>query len=244
MNPETQETDSLLHEERYDRTIRTLTAEVALRVMKSKTAVFNFTGVTAEFIKNIILDGANLTVFDNSMITEFEVDTNFLIAHDETGKSKRDVLEPRLRELNPHVQLEWKDSFNINSYSDNELRDPSKLLPILGIFDLLVVSTCKFKEMERWDIISETLNKPLYIMVSCGLYGFSWIRLGNEFRYVSIKPRVEEYKMEEGELKKVSSDTQDEKQEMVIKSQGMKDCLKKVPSKCVLYYAIMMMYEA
>ena len=38
--------------------------------------------------------------------------------------------------------------------------------------------------MELWDNVSKKTNKPLYVLVSCGLYGFSYISLGNKYTFI------------------------------------------------------------
>lgn len=42
-------------------------------------------GVNTELAKNLILCGANITIFDNNTITQDDVDTNFLISKNEIG---------------------------------------------------------------------------------------------------------------------------------------------------------------
>lgn len=34
-----------------------------------------------------------------------------------------------------------------------------------------------------WDAIARLVNKPLYILVSAGLYGFFFVDLGLDFKY-------------------------------------------------------------
>lgn len=78
MDTETNKEEQL-NDERYDRTIRTLTAEVALKVMKSVIALGPLNGVCTEFMKNVVLDGASLRVFDSAQVSEQDVETNFMI---------------------------------------------------------------------------------------------------------------------------------------------------------------------
>ena len=51
-------------------------------------------------------------------------------------------------------------------------------------FNIITVNTTSFKEMALWDDVSKSSNIPLYILVSCGLYGFSYISLGNEYSFI------------------------------------------------------------
>ena len=137
-----------LQDERYDRTIRTLTAEVALKIMKSRVAVGPMTGVCTEFMKNVVLDGANVTIFDSEPILDLDVETNFMISEADKAenKSRAQALKDKFKEMNPYSDIQIEDTLNIGD-AYREIVENKKEDHKLKEFTALVFSTTSFKEM-------------------------------------------------------------------------------------------------
>jgi len=242
MELDDQEKENQLQDERYDRTIRALTAEVALKLMKSKVAITPMNGVTTEFMKNIILDGANVTMFDDTLITEEDVGTNFMFSPSDLGKVKGEVLKEKFNEMNPYSKLESKSLFKI---SDIYQQIVNKENDLFKDYDILVVSTLSFKEMILWDKIATLINKPLLILNCCGLCGFAWINLGSEFVYKRQKTKTQELNVIDGEDNKMMEEEKDQFEEVTINCKSLEECLNpNIKGKSAVYYSINMMYEA
>jgi len=242
MEVDDQEKENQLQDERYDRTIRALTAEVALKLMKSRIALCPMNGVITEFMKNIILDGANVTIFDDTKVTEDDVGTNFMLSPNDIGKVKGEVLKQKFNEMNPYSQIEAKPLLNINEIYQQTVEGQSNLLKD---YDILAVSTLSFQEMILWDKLATHLNKPLYILNCCGLYGFVWINLGKDFVYRRIKPKVEVLSATEQSESENTAQENAEYEEVSVTCKSLEECLNpNIKGKSIVYYSIVMMYEA
>ena len=241
MEVDEKEKENQLQDERYDRTVRALTAEVALKIMKSRVAISPLNGVTTEFMKNIVLDGANVTMFDDSPVTEDDLGTNFMFSPNDLGKVKGEILKQKFNEMNPYSQIEYKPLLNINQlYAHVTERKED----ILKDYDTLAVSTTSFAEMILWDKLATLLNKPLYILNCCGLCGFIWINLGSQFTFKKLKVKTEVLNVAEGD-DKVDEEETKEYEDVVINTKSLEECLNpNVRGKSGVFYAIMMMYEA
>ena len=58
-------------------------------------------GPNTELAKNLVLAGVNVTIYDTQTINENDYETNFLVAHDEGGQNRGEVVMNRLKEMNP-----------------------------------------------------------------------------------------------------------------------------------------------
>ena len=242
MELDDQEKENQLQDERYDRTIRALTAEVALKLMKSRVAISPLNGVTTEFMKNIILDGSNVTMFDDSQITEADVGTNFMFSPNDLGKVKGEVLKVKFNEMNPYSKIEYKPLCKINDIYQQVIDGKND---IFKDYDILVVSTLSFNEMILWDRIATRLNKPLMILNCCGLCGFAWINLGNAFSYKRQKQKVQVLNILDGDDKQTMEEEKDQFEDVIINCKPLEECLNpNIKGKSAVYYSIVMMYEA
>lgn len=241
MEVDEKEKENQLQDERYDRTVRALTAEVALKIMKSRVAITPLNGTTTEFMKNIILDGANVTMFDDSPINEDDLGTNFMFSPQDLGKVKGEVLKQKFNEMNPYSQIEYKPLLNVREL----YQAVSTGGDILKDYDVLAVSTTSFAEMILWDKISTLLHKPLYILNCCGLGGFIWINLGSKFTYQRVKPKVEVLNVLDGDEKQGGEEEKEERETVEVTCKSLEECLNpNVRGKSAVFYGIQMMYEA
>jgi len=55
--------------------------------------------------KNLVLSGANLTIVDDKLIDEYDVDTNFFFGNSELGQSRGEVGRAKLNEINPLAKI-------------------------------------------------------------------------------------------------------------------------------------------
>jgi ubiquitin-like 1-activating enzyme E1 A len=66
-------------------------------------------GINTELAKNLILAGVNVTIYDDAIVTEDDFESNFLVAKDEIGKKRGEVVFARLRGMNPTGKNQWID---------------------------------------------------------------------------------------------------------------------------------------
>lgn len=78
--------------------------------------------------------------------------------------------------MNTLVKIDSQPSININTDKD--------IISKVKGFNILTINTTSFKEMALWDDVSKKTNIPLYILVSCGQFGFTYISLGNEYTFI------------------------------------------------------------
>lgn len=64
-------------------------------------------GINTELAKNLILAGVNVTIYDDATVTEDDFESNFLVAKDEIGKKRGEVVFNRLKVMNPTGKNQW-----------------------------------------------------------------------------------------------------------------------------------------
>ncbi|EEE52135.1 hypothetical protein OsJ_33963 [Oryza sativa Japonica Group] len=122
----------------YDRQIRVWGVDAQKRLSKAHVLVCGMNGTTTEFCKNIVLAGVgSLSLMDDHLVTEDDLNANFLIPHDESiygGRSRAEVCCESLKDFNPMVRVAV------------EKGDPSLIDgEFLDKFDIIVVSCAPIK---------------------------------------------------------------------------------------------------
>ncbi|CAN6168989.1 unnamed protein product [Urochloa humidicola] len=122
----------------YDRQIRVWGVDAQKRLSKAHVLVCGMNGITTEFCKNIVLAGVgSLSLMDDHMVTEDNLNANFLIPPDESiygGRSRARVCCESLKDFNPMVRVSV------------EKGDPSLIDgEFLDKFDIVVVSGASLK---------------------------------------------------------------------------------------------------
>lgn len=79
----------------YDRQ-RFIGIEVQRKLKNSNVMICSMNGVNTELAKNLILCGANITIFDSEIVTQDDVDANFLVAAAEIGKNRGELIKSKL----------------------------------------------------------------------------------------------------------------------------------------------------
>jgi ubiquitin-like 1-activating enzyme E1 A len=231
--------------ERNDRSFRALSVEVVMKLVQSKVAITPLNGPNTELMKNLILDCVGVTIFDEHIIDDNDIDINFMLGPNDLGKNRGDVLLEKFKDMNPYAKLDKKGALKIKEIYDSEITLVDKSKSVLAAFDAIAVSTTSFAEMKLWDKLCTHLNKPLFILNCSGLYGFIWINLGPDYRYVGLKQKVEVFKIINGEYKRVGEESKDEYEHVFVKSASLAEGLNaESPDKTQVYYAIQMMAQA
>lgn len=70
----------------YDRQ-RFIGLDVQKKLVDSNILLYKMNGVLCELAKNLVLMGCNLTLLDNSIINEKDIETIFLFGYDDLGKN-------------------------------------------------------------------------------------------------------------------------------------------------------------
>ncbi|CAN6371986.1 unnamed protein product, partial [Urochloa humidicola] len=122
----------------YDRQIRVWGVDAQKRLSKAHVLVCGMNGTTIEFCKNIVLAGVgSLSLMDDHIVTEDDLNANFLIPPDESiygGRSRAEVCCESLKDFNPMVRVSI------------EKGDPSLIDgEFLDKFDIVVVSNASLK---------------------------------------------------------------------------------------------------
>ncbi|KAE8777402.1 SUMO-activating enzyme subunit 1A [Hordeum vulgare] len=122
----------------YDRQIRVWGVDAQKRLSKAHVLVCGVNGTTIEFCKNIVLAGVgSLSLMDDHVVTEDDLNSNFLIPHDESmygGKSRAEVCCESLKDFNPMVRVAV-------AKGDPSLNDGT----FIDRFDIIVVSCASLK---------------------------------------------------------------------------------------------------
>uniref|UniRef100_A0A0A9FJR8 Pco115798 n=1 Tax=Arundo donax TaxID=35708 RepID=A0A0A9FJR8_ARUDO len=91
----------------YDRQIRVWGVDAHKRLSKAHVLVCGMNGTTIEFCKNIVLAGVgSLSLMDDNIVTEDDMNTNFLFPPDESiygGRSQAEVCCQSLKDFNSMV---------------------------------------------------------------------------------------------------------------------------------------------
>jgi len=228
--------------ERNDRSFRALSVEVVLKLLKSRVAIISLNGPNTELMKNLVLDCVGVTVFDDHIIDDHDLEVNFMLGPSDLGKNRGEVLLAKFKDMNPYAKIEKQGTLNIKDIYEKEINLEDKTKSTLATFDVIAVSTSSFEEMKLWDKLCYHLNKPLFVLNCSGLYGFIWINLGPEYQYVGLKQKVEVFKIVNGEYKRVGEEQKDEYEYVNIRSLPLEKALDpKAAHKTQVYYAIQMM---
>ena len=144
----------------YDRQ-RFIGLDVQRRLLNSRILLTPMTSLLTELAKNLVLCGCNLVLHDPSLVSEEDIETNFLLSPVHKGLKKTEVIKQKLNDMNPMVSIEIIDS-------------------IEGIkeFDIIAIGTGDFKAMRKWEEINKEAKKPMYFLWNSGFYGFFYASLG------------------------------------------------------------------
>ncbi|EAR95045.1 ThiF family protein (macronuclear) [Tetrahymena thermophila SB210] len=231
----------------YDRQ-RFIGVEVQKRLLNAKVFITPANGVNTELAKNLILCGTNISIADNEIVNQDDVETNFLIAPHDLGKIRGEVVKAKLQDMNPMVKIDLYQTFDIKSFYQKYILennvDCSFTKEFFNQFNIITSSTPIFKEMELYDEISHFLNIPYYNQLCCGLYGFFYVSLGSLFELTQAKPKIQKTKIVQGKLVKEPI-LFEYFHKVSLKSEKLKNFLGTNPrgSKPV-YHAIQMMKRA
>jgi len=221
----------------YDRQLRVWGQEVQQKIKASKVWIQPMTPANVDLAKNLILAGISVTIFDNAKVSERDFEDNPLIVEADIGGNRGSIIAKRLQAMNSLVKITSKPAFSVAKTPEDYVLNAVKP------FNALTINTNSFAEMAAWDRISKKANIPLYILVSCGQFGFVYISLGRE--YVFLREKKEKLSMGGGaEDVEVIEEEEDDKvpmEEVRIRSLAFEEAFvhaKKIRRTAKVFFAI------
>mmetsp|Transcript_35171 Transcript_35171/g.43399 ORF Transcript_35171/g.43399 Transcript_35171/m.43399 type:complete len:334 (+) Transcript_35171:170-1171(+) len=175
----------------YDRQIRLWGVEAQKRMRDAKVLICGLRGTTIELCKNLILAGISVTIQDSDTVKPEDLGTQFFLREEDIGKNKVEASQARMQELNPLVEV----SILVKPLADLDGAIISKFDYVCACATKSVGSLIKLNNVCRE-------NSALFFCTdSFGLYGYLFLDLGNEYKY--IETTIETPKPgEEGEEEK------------------------------------------
>ena len=121
-------------EKLYSRQLYVMGHEAQRRMMASRALLIGLSGLGAEVAKNCILAGiSSITLCDPSEVTSFDLGGHFYLQESDVGKKGRAALvQPKLAELNPYVQ--------VNAATNVEALDEESILPLVEGMSCVVIT--------------------------------------------------------------------------------------------------------
>jgi len=98
----------------YDRQIRTYGEDALKKIVSSSVTIIGLeNGLGTEIAKNLALGGVKeINLFDNTHISQDNLETGFYYSEDDIGKIRSQVLANKVRELNPYVTVNSIDKLS------------------------------------------------------------------------------------------------------------------------------------
>ncbi|KAI9334434.1 hypothetical protein BDR26DRAFT_805380 [Obelidium mucronatum] len=162
--------------ELYDRQIRLWGLEAQTKMRTSRILVAGICGLSNEICKNIVLAGiGRVTLLDSHIVVERDLGAQFFLTVEDIGKNIADAVAPRIRNLNPRVNLEVMHE-NVESVSDSFFAD----------FDLvLVAGKVHFDSLVRINNVCRNQGIRFISAAVFGTHGYMFADLLN-YEYVEL----------------------------------------------------------
>ena len=149
-----------------------------------------------------MIQGNNIDIYDSHILTQDDVETNFLFTQQDIGQPRRQRAYEIFKDMNSMVKMKAEPNWDLSKLkalleAENFDQNDS-IVKQLNEYHLWVVSTTDLEEMMIWDKLAQILGKGLFIMFSCGFYTFSYCSFGKNYDYsVKKNPGKENEKIEQ-----------------------------------------------
>ena len=151
-----------MSKDKYDRQTR-LWGEGQILISSSHILCLNSDSTASEILKNLILSGiGEVTIVDNTLINEKDLEINFFINNDEINKVRSEIIKKNLFELNNDVKVNHINE-SIESFINNPNLDINK-------YDILLSTNLPNSLNEKLYELAEKNNKRLFIIKNNGLF--------------------------------------------------------------------------
>ncbi|KAF2902143.1 hypothetical protein ILUMI_04051 [Ignelater luminosus] len=149
--------------ELYDRQIRLWGIESQEKLRAANVLLIGVRGLGSEIAKNILLSGINsLTVLDNGIVTEEELQKNFLLNQESMGSNIAEAILTKAQALNPLVKL--------TTETEPVSEKPDKYFQT---FTIVVATGLSSKQLVRIDSICRNSNVQFICGDVFGMFGYS-----------------------------------------------------------------------
>lgn len=140
-------------------------AEVTMKMTKMKALVVGCTGVAAEIVKNLVLQGLGaVTLVDKKPVQIQDLGTNFFLSEADVGKPLAATLVPKFQELNPFCSIRTETSLTPEVVRQHSV--------------LLVCESMPLPDLLKWNDFCRTIQpKPV---------AFIYVRTGGVFGNVFV----------------------------------------------------------
>jgi len=143
-----------IDENLYSRQIAVYGKNAMKNLTESKVLVLGFNGSCLELLKNLILAGvSNINLVTNEKVTYENLCTNYYADEKDIGMLVADVIQKKLSELNPYVNFNCNNNFNIKDYHTVILLN-SNLNNAYKLNDECRQNNCKFIWMNSYGLFS------------------------------------------------------------------------------------------
>lgn len=140
-------------------------AEVTMKMTKMKALVVGCTGVAAEIVKNLVLQGLGaVTLVDKKPVQIQDLGTNFFLSEADVGKPLAATLVPKFQELNPFCSIRTETSLTPEVVRQHSV--------------LLVCESMPLPDLLKWNDFCRT-NQPKPV-------AFIYVRTGGVFGNVFV----------------------------------------------------------
>lgn len=139
-------------------------------------------GPNTELAKNLILAGVNVTIYDDTVVTDDDFESNFLIGESDVGRKRGGAVFEKLREMNPAGKNEVVEEELLGRVEQLRREDFRR-------YTMIATSTGDLCLASKWERFARSIGLPYYNLVSCGLYGFVFISLGSDYSYREINKK-------------------------------------------------------
>ncbi len=90
------------------------------KLKKAHVAVFGVGGVGGYVVEALVRSGiGEITIFDNDIVSESNINRQIIATVDNVGKSKVDVVKTRLLDINPKIKVNVNQVFYLPENADN-----------------------------------------------------------------------------------------------------------------------------
>ncbi|OAF71428.1 Ubiquitin-like 1-activating enzyme E1A [Intoshia linei] len=193
--PPVNKTENKEEMDRYDRQIRLWGIQLQKRLKASNILVIGLNPLGADICKNLVLAGIEtIDVYDDKVVTESDVNTNFLVDTVE-DKTLMESVASKLSELNPHVKVTPEKQIKmvletclLNHKSEDEV---DSCLNILRKYEVIVVSSLYMMTehaLQQLNLYCRIFHVGFYVANCFDYYGtiftdfdiYSYIKLNDQ----------------------------------------------------------------
>jgi len=168
----------------YDRQIRLWGMEAQKRMRNAAVLVVKVKGVATEALKNIALAGVgSLIVVDGEAVTEEDLGAGFFFRDEDVGKNRAEVALPRIKSLNPLVDVE--------AWPHSPSSDPDHFESIVKRVDMVCVTDWDKDGLLHLNGLARQHSKPFYCGGSYGMLGYVFCDLLQHEHIQGVKKKEE-----------------------------------------------------